>query len=137
MRGTTYVFDVAHNPAGAEVLVDWLGVAELPRPLVVVAGILSDKDWQGMLVQLGTAADALVLTIASSAPESRRWSLDGVQGWLTEREMRPSRAIADLAAAVERATTMAPHGTVVITGSVHTVGDAMQHLGIPLSMDDA
>jgi hypothetical protein len=30
-----------------------------------------------------------------------------------------------------RAETLAPHGAVVVTGSVHTVGDAMAILGIP------
>jgi folylpolyglutamate synthase/dihydropteroate synthase len=38
--------------------------------------------------------------------------------------------IPDFAAALRRATTLAPHGTIVVTGSVHTVGDALRALGL-------
>jgi folylpolyglutamate synthase/dihydropteroate synthase len=38
--------------------------------------------------------------------------------------------IPDLSAALMRAETMAPYGTVLVTGSVHTVGDALAALGV-------
>ena len=38
--------------------------------------------------------------------------------------------IPDLAARPPRASTLAPHGTVLVTGSFHTVGDAMMELGV-------
>ncbi len=41
------------------------------------------------------------------------------------------RVIPDLEAAMMRATTLAPYGTVLVTGSVHTVGDALPLLGLP------
>ncbi|HEX2188890.1 MAG TPA: Mur ligase family protein, partial [Longimicrobiaceae bacterium] len=52
VRGTTFVLDVAHNPAGVAALAATLDAVELPRPLVLVAGILSDKDWGEMLPPL-------------------------------------------------------------------------------------
>jgi folylpolyglutamate synthase/dihydropteroate synthase len=70
-----------------------------------------------------------VLTVAPASPESRRWDpasaaeQAGVSGSV--------RIIPDFAAALRRAETMAPHGTVLVTGSVHTVGDALLELGVP------
>ena len=40
------------------------------------------------------------------------------------------RVIPDFAAALQRVTTLAPYGTVIVTGSVHTVGDALDALGV-------
>ena len=40
VRGTTWIFDVAHNPAGVEALGTTLDGLDLPRPLVVVAATL-------------------------------------------------------------------------------------------------
>jgi folylpolyglutamate synthase/dihydropteroate synthase len=41
--------------------------------------------------------------------------------------------IEDFASALTRAETLAPHGTILVTGSVHTVGDALAVLEIPLA----
>ncbi|MDP9348576.1 MAG: hypothetical protein M3P24_05485 [Gemmatimonadota bacterium] len=49
LGGTTWVFDVAHNPAGVRSLAATLDAVELPRPRVLVAAILSDKEWNTML----------------------------------------------------------------------------------------
>ena len=49
--------------------------------------------------------------------------------WAESRGHAP-RVIEDFAAALRRAETLAPHGTVLVTGSVHTVGDAMLELGL-------
>ncbi|CAN5801132.1 folylpolyglutamate synthase/dihydrofolate synthase family protein [soil metagenome] len=131
IRGTTWLFDVAHNPAGVAVLANALGALELPRPLVLVAGILADKAWAKMLPPLLARADAAIFTIPPSAPPDRRWDPE-----MAARSLSPTgavRVIPDLAAALSRATTLAPHGTVLVTGSVHTVGDAMRELGLSTS----
>ena len=126
LRGTTWVFDVAHNPAGAAALANSLGSLGLPRPLVLVAAVLADKAWPEMLDVLAARADAVVLTLAPSAPLERSWDPAVAAAHLGGR----ARVVPDFAAALERAATLAPHGTVLVTGSFHTVGDAMQHLGI-------
>jgi dihydrofolate synthase / folylpolyglutamate synthase len=130
IRGTTWVFDVAHNAAGAAALADALGALDVPRPLVVVAGVLVDKDWAEMLPPLLSRADAAVLTVPPSAPEDRRWDPDVAAAALQPGVRAPVRAIADFERALGRATTLAPHGTVLVTGSIHTVGDAMATLGL-------
>ena len=67
------MFDVAHNTAGVESLVDTMARLELPRPLVVLIGVLGDKDWRSMLPPLFRCADSAVLTLPESAPPDRRW----------------------------------------------------------------
>jgi dihydrofolate synthase / folylpolyglutamate synthase len=122
-RGATWIFDVAHNPAGVAALTAALDGLDLPRPLVLVAAILSDKEWDEMLPPLLARADAAILTIAPTAPEGRRWDPEHVASSLDAKI--PVRVIPDLAAALMRAETMAPYGTLLVTGSVHTVGDAL------------
>lgn len=130
IRGTTWLLDVAHNPAGVETLVGAIDALDLPRPLVLVAGILNDKEWTAMLPPLCARVDAVILTVPRSAPADRRWDLAIVDGWLRRSLGVNSRCIADPGAALDRAATLAPHGTVLVTGSVYTVGDAMSILDL-------
>lgn len=131
IRGTTWVLDVAHNPAGVQALAATLDAVPLPRPLVLVAGVLSDKEWSDMLPPLLARADAAILTVAPTAPESRRWDPVAVSAALPRDLDIPVRVIPELEAALARASTLAPYGTVLVTGSVHTVGDALPILGLP------
>lgn len=128
--GGTWIFDVAHNPAGVGALCESLDRIEIPRPLVVVAAVLADKEWDEMLPPLLARADAAVLTTAPTAPDGRRWDPEHAARVLDGKI--PIRVIPDLAAALMRAETMAPYGTLLVTGSVHTVGDALAELGIPV-----
>ncbi len=127
-RGGTWIFDVAHNPAGVAALVDALDGLDLPRPLVLVAAILSDKEWDEMLPPLLARADAAILTVAPTAPASRRWDTEHVASSLDAKI--PIRVIPDLPSALMRAETLAPYGTILVTGSVHTVGDALGEMEI-------
>jgi dihydrofolate synthase / folylpolyglutamate synthase len=131
VRGTTYLFDVAHNPDGARTLASALPELDLPRPLVLLVGILADKQWQQMLPPLLERSDACILTIPSSAPPGRVWNPSDVLEHLESRQVRRCRTIPDFRSALDRAATLAPHGTVLVTGSVHTVGDALQLLQLP------
>jgi hypothetical protein len=70
-----------------------------------------------------------VLAVPPSAPSDRRWSPDEVRSRL-ERSGGPLIAVEDFADAVAEAGRRAGGGTVVVTGSVHTVGGAMAVLGV-------
>jgi len=132
--GQTWLFDVAHNTAGILSLVDTIDRLDLPRPLVALVGVLGDKDWHSMLPPLLSRADVAILTDPPSAPEDRRWdpsvAADAVEAVTVVRVVR------DFVLAVRRARERAQGGTVVVTGSVHTVGSAMRFLGLdPLQGD--
>ena len=130
LGATTWLFDVAHNPAGVDSLVAVLDRLPLPGPRVLVLGVLGDKEWSRMLPPLFERADAVVLTQPPSAPEERRW--DPVRAARAVSEGRgPEPEIEPLfEAALERARALAGEGTIVVTGSNHTVGDALSALGL-------
>ncbi len=130
IRGTTWILDVAHNPAGVESLATALEALEIPRPLVLVVGILADKAWQEMLPPLLARVDAAILTTPPSAPPDRRWDPQEVVRSGAATTSIPLRVIPDFSSALQRATTLAPHGSILVTGSIHTVGDAIRELGI-------
>ena len=122
-----YVFDVAHNPDGSRVLARTLEEARLPRPVAAVFSVLSDKDWASMMAALAPQVDRFILTNSPTAPASRSWNVIDVlaharaHGWEAE-------VVRDFDRALARADAEA--ATVVITGSFHTVGDAMSRLQV-------
>ncbi len=126
--GRTWIFDVAHNVAGVQALVAALETLQPPRPLAAVVGVLGDKDWRGMLGPLHRLADAVVLTEPPTAPAERRWDPHAA---LAEAGVSHARVEPDFGAALALAHgAAAPGGTVLVTGSFHTVGDALIVLGM-------
>lgn len=126
-RHGAWIFDVAHNPDGSAVTALTLAGMAVARPVVALVSVLADKDWRGMLSALSGAVDHFVLTDAPTAPASRSWDSREVlayalsRGWSAELEPNFERA---LAVAPERGAT------VLVTGSFHTVGDAMARLQV-------
>ena len=125
--GLTWLFDVAHNTAGIRSLVDTIDRLELPRPLVALVGVLGDKDWRSMLPPLFARTDAAVLTQPPSAPPERRWSPADAAHAVAK--MTRVTIEEDFERAFQRVRRDAGQGTVVVTGSVHTVGSALRLLG--------
>lgn len=121
----TWVLDIAHNPAAVQVLANLLAAVPPPRPVVFLVAILGDKPWGEMLDPLLAVGAGVVLTIAPSSPEERRWDLEVVLGAVSG----PSVELEiDFERAMRRARELAGEGTVVVTGSAHTVGDARGQL---------
>ena len=124
-RQGRWIFDVAHNPAGAAVTAETLQAVAPPGPVVALVSVLGDKDWRGILRALAPVVQGFLLTTAPTAPASRAWvasealEFARTEGWLAELEPDFDRAL-------ERAQTMGE--TVLVTGSFHTVGDAMARL---------
>ena len=124
----TWLFDVAHNPAGIVSLADTLDRLDLPLPRVALIGVLADKDWRTMLPPLLERVEGAVLTVPPSAPADRRWDASSAAASLGASGSVV--AVNDFAEALAAAAARAGRGTVVVTGSVHTVGNAMRLLGI-------
>ena len=122
-----YVFDVAHNPAGAEVLAHTLSAVSPPEPVTVVLCILRDKDWREMIRTLSRVASTFVVTMAPTAPASRAWDLAEAATFVRELGFAVE-AVPDFSEALSRAS--ARGGTTLVTGSFHTVGDAMSLLQV-------
>lgn len=123
-----WLFDVAHNPDGMATLVRALPSLADRSPVVAVAGILVDKDWEAMLGELSPAVDLVLLTTPPGVPAERRWDPDEVVGRLPALELL---VVDDLESALERAVELTRGGgTVVVTGSAYTVGGALKMRGI-------
>ena len=129
LEGRTWVFDIAHNTVGATALASVLERLELQRPIVVLTAVLGDKDWREMLPPLFERADHAVLTQAPSAPPARRWDPDMA---VAETGSGIAEIRTDFDDALDRARELAGSGTIVVTGSAHTVGDALRTLGLEL-----
>jgi dihydrofolate synthase/folylpolyglutamate synthase len=122
------IFDVAHNPAGAAVLAGTLRSLDLPQPVTALVGILGDKDWRPMLESIASVAQDVIATTPPTAPAERRWHLEDVARFAREAGIEV-RTVADFDEALHLATADAS-ATTVITGSFHTVGDAMARLEV-------
>jgi dihydrofolate synthase/folylpolyglutamate synthase len=126
-RSGKYLFDVAHNPAGALVLADVLRAVRPQTPVVAVLSVLADKDWRGIMDVLAPAVDSFILTVAPTSPPSRTWSLPEPLGYAREKGWK-AVVHRDFDRALVRAAEEG--ATVLITGSFHTVGDAMDRLEV-------
>jgi dihydrofolate synthase/folylpolyglutamate synthase len=123
LRGRHWVFDVAHNEAGVHALVETFAQLNLPRPVSLLVGILGDKDWRRMLPPLFGLAHSITLTVPPTAPKSRAWDPRHVLAAVPDNR---ALVIDDFAAALRQAEIQAgTAGTVLVTGSFHTVGDAL------------
>lgn len=128
--GTPVLFDVAHNPAAIGRLAETLRAVE-SGPSAFVVGILADKAWTAMLDALEPAAARAWLCGLETAPAERRLTEAaaargvGARDWV---EWAPD-VVAGLGAARELAAADEA-GRIVVTGSFHTVGEALVALGL-------
>jgi dihydrofolate synthase/folylpolyglutamate synthase len=125
-----WLLDVAHNAEAARVLAQ--GLAELPHAphTIAVCGMLADKDTAAVVRAMRAAVDTWIAVgvdgprALDAAPMAAR--IEGVLGL-------PVAAEPNVVAGCERARQMAcPGDRVVVFGSFHTVGPALEWLGLPV-----
>lgn len=126
-RVRDWVFDVAHNAAGARALAEALAARPSPAPVTIVLGVLKDKDWYGMIEALAPVADHFIITQPLSAPPERAWDPIPAASHANACKV-PVSLDHDFRVAMARAESLP--GTKVVCGSFHTVGDAMRILEI-------
>ncbi len=130
-RRGKWLFDVAHNPDGIAALCRAIEAQAPPRPIHALVSILGEKAWPEMLVQLDRVVDRGILTVTPSAA-GRRWDLDWLRRWLKSPDRPPAQASWHLVPEFPSALAEVQRdaGTVLVTGSFHTVGDVMSVLGL-------
>jgi dihydrofolate synthase/folylpolyglutamate synthase len=119
-RSPMLLVDGAHNPAGVATLCRALQEDFPHRRLILVFGVLSDKDYRRMARRLFPLADRVILTRPNSERAvSPRELLESV------REIAPNAVVIDdPAAALEEALSMALAGDLVCAaGSLYLVGE--------------
>ncbi len=119
------ILDGAHNPAAAGVLADTLKHTLSHRRLILVLGIMADKEIEGILTKLLPLADAVVF----SRPEYSRAATPEALARKAAGAAGESYVIPELPTAIEKALSLAGEDDlVVITGSLFTVGEARDYL---------
>jgi dihydrofolate synthase / folylpolyglutamate synthase len=121
------VFDVAHNPAGAWALRSALSERYGDRPLIFVFGAMRDKAISEMTEILFPLAERVIAT----RPQNPRAASPEEIVQAASRTGADIEEAAEVNTALETARAAAgSSGTVVVTGSIYLVGEAMQLLGV-------
>jgi dihydrofolate synthase/folylpolyglutamate synthase len=118
------VLDGAHNPAGIKGLADAVEKAFSYNRLILVIGIMKDKDINNMISSLVPMVDYVICT----SPNYYRsaWSGDLMRN--VHLHGRPADAVPVISNAIARAKEIAgPRDMILITGSLFTVGEALTY----------
>ena len=126
-RSGRIIFDVAHNPAGARTVAETIRALDPPHPRTALLAVLADKDWRGIIRELAPVVDRFVFTNAPSAPLERRWDPTEAQAFAMAQGLETD-LVPDIDVALARGDNQS--GTLLVTGSFHTVGDVMSRLQV-------
>ncbi len=141
--------DGAHNPAAAAVLAKVLkrNVPEKYKKIIIILGVMNDKDIKGLMEPLLPLASELICTSAACGRAAPPEKLAGIAGSSGYRNARIAATVKDaLDMAIKSAADAAVHGStipdreyetlqrssrplILITGSFYTVGEAKELLG--------
>ena len=123
--GTRILLDGAHNPGATETLKKALETRYPRRRLIVILGIMADKEIPAMMKDIVPQADLLFLTRVQN---ERAASLDLLEAESSSYE-KPHRKFGNVAEALDEALNQAgKEDLILVTGSLYTVGEARAHL---------
>jgi dihydrofolate synthase / folylpolyglutamate synthase len=120
------VVDGAHNRPAAEALGASMAETFPGRKAFLVTGILNDKDLPGMAAALGPMARR----VFACRPKTHR-AYDAEDVAAAFRPYAESSVIGPVREAIDAALAAArPDDIILITGSIYTAGEALDHLGV-------
>jgi dihydrofolate synthase/folylpolyglutamate synthase len=124
-RAPLTIVDAAHNPHAIDALASALDGLALPRPRVLVFGVMADKDWRSMLTRLVPFFDRVV-----TVPVSNRRALQPSRTLAVAADLRPSETATSAPAGLVRARELAGRdGTVVVAGSIFLIAEIYRECG--------
>ncbi len=119
------ILDGAHNPAAATTLAHALRQDLTYRRLILILGVMADKDIPGILKRLLPLADVVIF----SRPQYERAARPDYLQSLAADLAPHGEVIDDLPTAIEKAKSLAQaDDLIVITGSLFTIGEARDYL---------
>jgi len=120
------VVDGAHNRPAAEALGASMAETFPGRKALLVTGILNDKDLPGMAAALGPMARR----VFACRPKTHR-AYDAEEVAAAFRPYADSSVMGSVREAIDAAIGAArPDDLLLITGSIYTAGEALDHLGV-------
>jgi dihydrofolate synthase/folylpolyglutamate synthase len=120
------LLDGAHNPQGAAALAEGLLALYPGRPVELIFGVLSDKDYAGMLAALRPAVRSMHLITPQSPrarPAAEVEAIARSLGIQVDVHASLEGALADARGAASDG------GLVCVAGSLYLVGEARSYLG--------
>lgn len=127
VKGVTYIMDGAHNPAGAEALMEALGEQYPDKRRLFVFTSLADKDTETVIQLLIRKGDKV---FACEAPPPRTRKPEEIGAMIKAQKIDAAfMAEPSVKAALEDATKEAGAGDIVlICGSLYILGDAIRFI---------
>jgi len=124
-RNPLLILDGAHNPAAIRQLVDSITRDFSYRNLILVLGVMGDKDIARMLRRVAGIADYTLYTrphyYRAASPEALKKEAERIKG--------AGESVDSIPEALQRAKAMArPGDAILVTGSLFTVGEALSYL---------
>jgi dihydrofolate synthase/folylpolyglutamate synthase len=117
--------DGAHNPAAIRVVRAFLEEEKM-HPLLMVFGVLKDKDWEQMLELIAPLASGIIVT----RPENDRAAEPKALAAVASRFCERVEVAETMPEALRIARSLAvPHDTILVTGSLYTAAAALRALG--------
>jgi dihydrofolate synthase/folylpolyglutamate synthase len=126
--GHSWLLDVAHNAAASGVLAEALAADPIEGQTVAIVGMLDDKNVAGLVAPLQDHVDSW---IAVSALSARAIDAAELGRQIANQTNAPCLVADDLPAAMDEARDRAgTAGRLLVCGSFHIVGPALEALGI-------
>lgn len=122
------ILDGAHNPDGASKLAAVLENDLDFENLFLVVGILEDKDYAEMLDILVPLADTVIVTRSNNP---RAAPAETLRRLVEDKFKKQCETVGTIPEAIKRAKTLASVSDLIcVTGSLYTVGEARDALGL-------
>lgn len=125
-RGSTRILlDGAHNPDGAATLRDYLLPIAAAEPVTLIIGLFQDKNWREICTLLAPLATRVLIV-----PVQSERSADPLAVRQFCEDLSPDASIIVASSLSEALQSALTDPFVVIAGSLHLIGEAMELLGL-------
>jgi dihydrofolate synthase / folylpolyglutamate synthase len=123
-RDPTIILDGAHNPGAMKTVAGALQAGFKYNRLILVIGIMEDKDIDGVLNGIVPMSDFVLFT----RPVYARAATPEVLAAKAKHYHKPGEVVPHLTEALGKAEKIAdPHDLILVTGSLFTVGEALSY----------
>ncbi|MEW6600069.1 MAG: folylpolyglutamate synthase/dihydrofolate synthase family protein [Nitrospirota bacterium] len=128
------LIDCAHNQDAAESLAASVKRLFSNKKIIIIAGIMADKDIRGILRQLAPLAETMILTKAkcerAAIPEKLREAMSDICGTCDNPGSYSLTVTGSVGEALDLAESLCSKDHIIlVTGSFYTSGEVMEILG--------
>jgi dihydrofolate synthase/folylpolyglutamate synthase len=135
------ILDSAHNPEAALSLAVSIKKLFSDRKIILIAGVMDDKDISGILGPIAHIAKFIILTRAkyerAASPEKLKTIISAIQGAGTELDPASIHSTGTIRDALDLAKSLCRENHIIlVTGSFYTTGEVKEVLGSDSVLSD-